>query len=235
MLESRAVDRRAFGSYLCRIDAGAEPSDDASQPEVVLGQRVGTVELWRRRGQRHPHVRHVEVDAGKVLRCDADHGVAAPSQLERAAEHGSVLAESTLPELSADYGDMGGIPQAVLVGAEEAPQQRADAEEGEEGRRDQLTLDPLRLRAEPETETAVPIRGDGRQAARVVAEVGVTRIGPDHRSEGSVSLPGRHVNSHDSIRIGHVRRRPEEQPVHHAEHRGVRPDAEPQRQHGRER
>src|SRR2546430_6270206 len=69
---------------------------------------------------------------------------------------------------------------------------------GEEGRRDQLTLDPLRLRAEPETETAVPIRGDGRQAARVVAEVGVTRIGPDHRSEGSVSLPGRHVNSHDS-------------------------------------
>src|SRR5256886_6672651 len=130
---------------------------------------------------------------------------------------------------------MGGIPQAVLVGAEEAPQQRADTEEGEEGRRDQFTLDPLRLRAEPETETAVPIRGDGRQAARVVAEVGITRIGPDHCSEGSVSLPGRHVNSHDSIRIHHVRRRPEEQPVHDAEHRGVRPDAEPQCEHSCQR
>src|SRR5207245_1077419 len=58
------------------------------------------------------------------------------------------------------------------------------------------------------------------------------RIRPDrHRVRAERGHRGRDVDPHDAIRIDHVRRRPEEQPVHHAEHRGVRPDAEPQREH----
>src|SRR5437879_2855871 len=60
----------------------------------------------------------------------------------------------------------------------------------------------------------------------------VIRVSPEAGCDGAPTRIGpRHAHAHDTIGIDHVRRPPEEQPVHDAEHRAIRPDTEPQRQH----
>ena len=123
---------------------------------------------------------------------------------------------------------MRGVPDAVLVGVEEAPQLGPHAQKREERSGDQLSGDALCLWSEPETEPPSAVRSDGGEAVRAVAEVQVTLVRTDRNGgDPRWRLCGRHVDSHDAIRIDYMRRRPEEQAVHYSEHRGVRPDAEP--------
>ncbi|OGU00007.1 MAG: hypothetical protein A2085_06570 [Gemmatimonadetes bacterium GWC2_71_10] len=91
------------------------------------------------------------------------------------------------------------------------------------------------LGAAPHAQVCRVDRGDLVEDARVTQgrEGGIQRDAAGAAAEEEIDPL--HVEPHDVVRIPHAGRRAQQQGIHHAEHRGVDADAQPERQHDAQR
>src|SRR5205809_3784562 len=206
--------------------AGSEPPDDLEEVRPAV-ERAGAHQLGCGGGERHPGVHVFVVDAREPFRRYADHGVRATPELELSPEDAGVALEGRAPEAVTQH-DHRGAARTVLVRQVEAPQRGPHAEQREMARRGEHQVHAAIVDAASQA----GVLGVGERRERVEGRGGL----PDQCVQGIARDARRRrakrrkasakVEADDALWGPYVRRRPEQQRVHHAEDRGVGADPE---------
>ena len=228
--ESVRDGRHRGGGFLQR-HSGLQTAEDLQRREdaALLGDPPlgGGPE---RAGRR----RHVDVAVGRVLRNrrqHADDGVRPVVHLEGLADDVGVAAKPRAPVLVAQHQHRRGARVVVAVD-ERATELRADAEHVEEVGRDHAGVHAVGLAAVQQVErhlVELHQSAETGELLTVVVELG------DGDADGVLPGPRRRfLEQHQPIAV-HVRQRLEQHAVDHAEHRGIRADAQAEHQDGDQR
>ncbi len=179
--------------------------------------------------ERGPEVDLVSRREGEAFTHDAHDGIALGVEKNLAAEDARVRSELTLPESMAQEHHLVASRLSLLDG-ERAAERGLRAEKGKE-----LGYGPdggelQRLRFRPESVLHRAIGGHLRHRMRLLAPVEVGRRRDE--IEAALGLP---LREHDEPVGFPVRKGVQEDALHEAEDRGVRPDPEDESQEGHER
>ena len=204
-------------------DAGLQPAGrvEAVRPMV----RARRIDL-----QRQPHhggTRVREVRRQREVRGhDPDHLERRAVDLNRAADDGGIAGVAALPEAVADHREVGTAGHVLLRG-EAASAKGRDAERREHVRADVADRHALGLAVARQVRLAIAPGGHFGQRRRPAAVVEDFSLGDPRLVERGPAAP-----DHDgAIRVA-PRQRSQQDGVDDAEDRGVRADAERERQHG---
>ena len=178
-----------------------------------------------------PQVHTLQVHPREPLRRHADHRVRAVSQLQRPAQNVRVAAEVALPEAVAQ--NRYPLPASRVFGWREiATQGRPYTQQVEVVARGQLGVRLERVQPPADDHAPVPVCGylHRLHGAAKVAIIRVRHIAayPALAHEAAVAL---HQDPLHRRRLPHMVRWAQQQPVHYAEHGGVRPHAQRKRQY----
>ena len=174
------------------------------------------------------------VGTGESLRCDANHRERLARQADLAADDVRVGAELLRPGLVGQDDDGIAPGHAIFVGHERAPECWADVKDVEEVGTDREPICALRgfVASASEGDTHQVGRGESLEALRAVAQVGVIGIRDGVAAYFACRQCGAH--RHQPVRVWY-RQRPKHQAICDAEHRGVRADANGDREDGDQR
>lgn len=123
----------------------------------------------------------------------------------------------------------------VLGLGEVPPERRRRVEEAEKARAHGADAHLACGLSDTDRKVAGSMTCHARERVRPLREVEMPRV---LTAGGGTFRTAERLESIDAVhhlRVSHQRRRPKEQPVHDAEHRGVSADAEPERRHHRDR
>jgi hypothetical protein len=227
----RALEVREDRSHVCRRlfdrDAGLQSAEgEEKQPASrLVPVEAGLHDVVH--GHRDPHRRvAAEHRAGKTLGGDANDREGHAVQRERLADDIGIAAEAALPEAVADDRDRRGLE--IFVGMERAPAREVGAEKREVIAGDDLKNDLLRRGP------AAPIdlrKGHRRHLGEdVILIAQILEVEMRDRQVAGIPLVGRE-NRREPIGFPD-RDRLQHRDVHEAENRGVRADAESEREYG---
>jgi hypothetical protein len=189
--------------------------------------------LQRARGaHRNPDVRRDEIQSGKALWRDADHGELSISHEQRLADRAGGAAELTLPETVAQHDDRRAHRQAIFLVTEEPPHGRRYAEHRKVRGGGKQAADVLRAFTTTERHAHARRRRHLLERGRLVAQCSIDGIIRRPLTEARFTSGDQRD---DVFGIFDERRRPEEHAVDDPEHGGVRADAEGEREHHRNR
>ena len=207
-------------------DARLQPAEDVQDREharVLIDPALGR---GAKRARRRRHVDVVLLRVVRHVRQHADDGVRPVVHLEHLPDDVPVAAELALPVRVADDQHRRRA-RLVVVGHERAAEDRLDAEDAEEVRRDHAGVDAIGLAALQQVEIHLVEFDQRLELGRLVAvgEVFLDR----HAGVGAADERRRLADQHQPIAVG-VGQRLQEHAVDDAEDRGVRADPEPERQ-----
>ena len=180
---------------------------------------------------RHAHLRRARrIDAGKTLRGHADdrHGVVVDEDL--LADRLRVAIESPRPVVVADHDRwVTLVDLIVFLRIEDASRRRSHAEHREVVARHHLDVDALGLVVDRDRGVGQPARQHFAERLGALLVLLVDRIGVHARAHVAAAVRARLIQHHQLVRVLH-RQLAQQDLVDQREDRGVRADAERERQ-----
>ena len=208
------------GEAHVRLETPDGAHDDAAAPALAVRRPANGAKDVGRRG---PHRR------AKVAWQDADDRPVVTIQQEPTSKDRPVGAESATPECVAEH-DHASRARVVVSHGEQAAQGRAYAEQLEVVAGDHESRQRLRIAVAGDVRSPSLIRGHRCEGVIPIAPVGeVRRSKPLRFREAARSVIGPQL--HELLGVS-IRQRPEEHRAQHAEHGGVRADADREREEG---
>ncbi len=236
-LLQRARDEIQFLACLRDRGTACESTEHPQQTDVALLEQAWRGpghERWQHRDRDVERDRLKNVEAGEPLWRDADHGERHPGEPDLAAHDRGVGAKLLAPCLVREDDHRIAAGNAILIGQERSPQHRPDAKNIEEIRADCLPERALRglVSLPGKTRVHEARGGEAVEAARATANVDVVQV----RDTAVAHFSGGRRRTHcdQFAGRGHCERS-QDQAVGDAEHRGVRADADGDRQDGDQR
>ncbi len=166
----------------------------------------------------------------------ADDGERLTVHDERPAEHVRILLEARDPVVFREHGHRRGAGRGGVLRRDQPPERRRQPKHVEVAARDLDAVDRQRLIVVPDVRAEDPVRGDARKDLLVARQVQEHRVGKDGIAVARVVARVRAVLDAGRPEIDQRlrrldRQRAQENLVEQRKNRGVRADAEPQREH----
>ena len=157
LLEQAMEERLQRGERLLERDAGFQAAEDVHPPAAPVVHVVPVRRHLRLHHHRHADARHVaDVDAVESGLRDADDRELRVVHRDRLADHVRIAAEAIAPVRVAEHRDRAVAALAIVVGADDAPDGRADAEHLEERARHELARHALGLALDADVHGEAP-------------------------------------------------------------------------------
>ena len=216
------------GASLLERDAVVQ-SRDRREPVLVAGEARWLSDQVRPRREGNPQIdRHLWVKARESSPAHAGDGERSAVENDVAPDDGRIGRKPPLPEAVAQDGRRRRIDRPVRVAIERATQLKTDVRDRKERRRDGFGIDGLTPVAVAQEHR--PCAGERHRLGEQIPAGARLQIRRKRRAPIG-GLRRRVIDGNGSLEIAHGRR-PQEQRVHCAEHRGVDAQSERQRQHG---